>query len=57
MEKAINSSTPMGASQEGRAGERMAVDISSRRRCDGGREQKLHNITVTDSKRQSRAKM
>lgn len=57
MEKAINSSTPMGPSQEGREGERMAADISSSRRCDGGQEQKLHNITLTDSELQIRAGM
>lgn len=57
MEKAINSSMPKGQSQEGREGERMSVDISNSRSCEGGQEQKLHNITVSDSKLYSRVKI
>lgn len=57
MEKAINSSMPKGQSQEGREGERMSVDISNSGSCEGGQEQKLHNITVSDSKLYSRVKI
>ncbi len=53
MEKAINSSMPKGRSEEGREGERMSGDISKRGRYEGGQEQKLHNITVSDSKQWS----